>query len=175
MDPEKLVVSCLQRDASIALPSCLRTAVPLLLCTLFMCSSACAIDKCLNNGQVTYTDLSCPEGSDTEPFTGQVAPATDPVGAKQRYLADQKKLKQVVRENELEQRQSQRDAGIAARLNQQEQDKQNRCKKLDARRKAAQQNQVNNKHGNKKQIDRAKLLTQRSEDHYAQQCLEVVR
>jgi len=151
-------------------PSIYSLPVISLLLILFSPAPSFAIDKCLHNGHVTYTDLPCPEGSDTEPFTGEVAPATDTAGAKRRYLADQKKLRQVLKENQLQDRQSQHDAGIAARLNKQEMDKQNRCKKLDARRKAAQQNQVNNKHGNNKQIDRAKLLTQRAEDNYSEQC-----
>jgi hypothetical protein len=144
----------------------------LLTLPLFFCSCpSLAIDKCLYNGKITYTDLPCPPGSETLPFSGHVTPADDPAAAHKRYLADQKKLNQLLKANEQQDKQDQHDARVAAQLARQEQMKEIRCTKLDARRRAALQNKLKNKRGTPKQIEHAERLAEKAEDIYAEQCL----
>jgi len=130
-----------------------------------------AITKCIKNGEVTYTDLPCPSDAQTIPFDGHVAPPDDPEAAHQRHLDDQRKLEQIRLENQRLEDRQQREARSAAQYEKQRKEKELMCKKLNTRRKLAQQNQSDYPPAiNKRKADQARLQAQLAEDKYAEYC-----
>ena len=133
--------------------------------------STAAITRCLQNGKLTYTDLSCPADATATPFTGQAAAPNDPEAAQRRHAADKQKLQQIELDNARLAKEQQHQQRIAAQQARLVQHQHYRCKKLDAKRKAAQQQRSEIKAaGNKKQAERARLLAEQAEDDYALHC-----
>ena len=143
----------------------------LTLSLFFGNSDALAINKCRQNGNTTYTDQPCPDGSVSLPYDNQVAPAGDPEAAHQRYLADQQQLILIQQENAEQDKLRRRDAGVAAQKYKLAKAKEYRCKKLDAKRKAARQLQSETRHGmNPKKTGRAQQRVRQTEDDYEAVC-----
>jgi len=138
---------------------------------LFNTTNSLAINKCVMNGSTTYTDQPCPAEANSSPLTLRVIPPDDPVAAHQRYLDNKKKLDQIYQQKARDEYQQQRDAKAAAHQYNLAKDKEYLCKKLDLKRKAAQQHQSELKHkGTRKQSDQAQLQVQQAADDYANKC-----
>lgn len=138
---------------------------------LFSVNSAFAINKCTINGQVSYTDLACPEQAHSSTFTQQIIPPNDPAAAKKRHLADQKKLQKIEQQKIKEENQHQREAQALARHIKKERDHEFKCKELDLKRKAARQNQSEIQFkGNSYATEKARLRVKQAENKYAHIC-----
>lgn len=133
--------------------------------------SAFSINKCAVDGQVTYTDLPCPEQANSTPFTQQVIPPNDPAAAKKRYLSDQKQLQKITQQKIKDDKQHQREAAALARHIKKEEDKKFRCNELDVKRKSARQHQSDVQlRGNSKATEKARLNVKQAENRYVHYC-----
>lgn len=134
-------------------------------------SQASAINKCELNGNVTYTDQPCPQNAQIQPFSQQVIAPDDPAAAKQRYLADKKKLGEINKQKTLEEKQLQRDAQTYAHQKKLAQDRELKCKNLDLKRQTANQNLKDAKHtGNTGKIKKSQAQMQQAENNYTRTC-----
>lgn len=140
--------------------------------TLILGSSpAFSINKCTDDGKVTYSDLPCPEAAHSSEFTQQVIPPNDPAAAKKRYLSDQKQLRKITEQKAKEEKQHQREAQAVARQIKKEEDRKFKCSELDLKRKSARQHQSEVLlKKNHQATEKARLKVKQAENKFAHYC-----
>lgn len=146
----------------------------LLSTLLWLMSPSCgAIDKCLLNGSVTYTDQPCPKEAIVKPFIAQVSPPTDADAnaARQRYHADLQQLQQIEKHKLTEQKQRESASKAAARYDKAQAAKASQCHRLETRKQTLlQQLSALKKMARKKQSDHARRQLHQAEQAYRLQC-----
>jgi len=143
----------------------------LTLTLLFSPNRASAINKCSINGQVSYSDLPCPESAHSSEFTQQIIPPNDPAAAKKRHLANKKKLQQLNQQKTKEENQYQREVQALARHIKKEKDHEFTCKQLDLKRKASHRHQFEMQgKRNSYTRERARLRVKLAENKYVHVC-----
>lgn len=149
--------------------STLITAVTLIF--LFSSNLASAINKCTINGQVSYSDLPCPEQAHSSEFTQQIIPPNDPAAAKKRHLADKEKLHQLNQKKKKEENKYQREMQALARHIKKEKNHEFRCRELDLERKAAHRHQFEMQgKRNSYARERARLRVKQADNKYVHVC-----
>ena len=131
------------------------------LCLASAClsNSAFAIHKCVNKGQVTYSDLPCPADSDTQPFTQAIPPPVDPAAAKARHQSNLKQLEKIDKAQETERLREQQLANLRAtqlkREEKQRQIRERQCKRLDVQWQLARK-RLSAPYSNRYELDKIK-------------------
>lgn len=145
--------------------------ITIALSLFFNSGNSFAVNKCDANGNITYTDQPCPKEATILPYTSHVSPPDDPAAAKQRYLADKKKLDQINKQKAQEEKQLRHDAQAYEHQKKLAKDHELKCKNLDMKREIAHQQQIDAKHkGNASKIKKSQLQTQQAENNYAKSC-----
>ena len=141
--------------------------------TLLVGSQSChAIDQCLTDGRVIYTDQPCPIGATVKSLIIHADPPNDPKAARQRYQSDLKQLRQIEAQQAAQQRQREADARIAAKVNETLALKAARCQRLESKKQwAKQQFNDRKKMAGLRQLEQALAQLRRAEEDYRLKCL----
>lgn len=133
--------------------------------------SVWAINKCTVDGQISYTDLPCPEPANSRPFTQQVIPPNDPAAAKKRYLSDQTQLNKITQKKAKEEKQHHRELETTAGQIKKEEYRKYRCGQLDLERKAVRKHQSELQlKGKHRASEKALLKAKKADNRFAHYC-----
>ena len=140
--------------------------------TMLVGSQCCyAINQCLVDGRVSYTDQPCPEGAIVKPFIIHADPPNDPEAARQRYQSDLKQLRQLQAQQAAQQQQLEANTRIAAKSSQGLALKAARCHRLESKKRSAQE-QLNERKrmASHQQLERARRELLGAEQEVRLQC-----
>jgi len=146
-------------------------SIAIALSLFFNSADSIEINKCEENGKVTYTDQQCPAEAAELPYTQHVSPPSDPAAARQRYLADKKQLDQILKQKAQEEKKLQHDALAYEHQKKLARDRSLTCKNLDLSRQRANQQVADAKRaGDIKQTHRSQLRVQQADNNYEKNC-----